>query len=86
MGLLHLLFTLRSTLARATLLARSARVPKRLKWIAIALAILIISPLNILGDIPFLGFLDDAALLGFLLQWFVKTAGAFEAGEDPIAP
>jgi hypothetical protein len=42
MGLLHLLFTLRSTLARATLLARSARVPKRLKWIAIALAILII--------------------------------------------
>jgi uncharacterized membrane protein YkvA (DUF1232 family) len=86
MGLIHLLFTLRSTLTRAAMLARSVRVPKRLKWIALGLAVFIISPLNILGDIPFLGFLDDAALLGFLLQWFVRTAGAFEPGKDPFAP
>jgi len=44
------------------------------KAAAVLAALLIISPLNILGDIPFLGFLDDAALLGLLVHFFVSFA------------
>jgi uncharacterized membrane protein YkvA (DUF1232 family) len=55
-------------------LMRSPQVPLHLKLIAGALALLIISPLNILGDIPLLGLLDDVALLSLLAGWFVSVA------------
>jgi len=74
MALLRLLLTSRRTLARAYALARDARVPMRLKLLALVGAVFILSPLNILGDIPLLGILDDAALLALLLAWFVRAA------------
>jgi uncharacterized membrane protein YkvA (DUF1232 family) len=51
----------------------------RLKLQALAAAMFILSPLNILGDIPLLGILDDAALLALLLAWFVRAAAPWTA-------
>ena len=79
MALLRLLLTSRRTLARAYALARDARVPTRLKLLALAAALFILSPLNILGDIPLLGIFDDAALLAVLLAWFVHAAAPWTA-------
>jgi len=67
-------FSLRSDLPRIVPLMRHPNVPLWAKGAAIAVAVLIISPLNVLGDIPFLGFLDDAALLGLLVHFFVSFA------------
>ncbi len=58
---------------------RSPRVPLHLKIVAGMLALLIISPLNILGDIPLLGLVDDVALLSLLAGWFVATAARHDA-------
>ncbi len=58
---------------------RSPRVPAHLKIIAGLLALLIVSPLNILGDIPLLGIFDDVALLGILAGWFVSAAARHDA-------
>jgi uncharacterized membrane protein YkvA (DUF1232 family) len=77
MGLLRLLLTSRRTLARAFALARDSRVPLRLKLLALAGVLFILSPLNLLGDIPLLGLLDDAALLAMLASWFVGAAGPY---------
>jgi len=74
MNLLKLAFTLRNTAMRAVELARDARVPMRLKLLALAAAIFILSPLNILGDIPLLGIVDDVTLLALLLNWFVRAS------------
>ncbi len=74
MGLLKLLLTSRRSLARIPALIQSERVPMRLKLIALGLALFIISPLNILGDIPLLGIVDDFALLALLVNWFVRSA------------
>lgn len=60
-------------------LMRSPRVPLHLKLGAVALALLIMSPLNLLGDIPFLGLLDDVALLSLLAGWFVGMAAKHDA-------
>ena len=77
MGLLRLLLTSRRTLARAIALVRDVRVPLRLKLLAAAGVLFIVSPLNILGDIPLLGLFDDAALLALLAGWFVRAAGPY---------
>jgi uncharacterized membrane protein YkvA (DUF1232 family) len=58
-------------------LMRSPQVPLHLKLIAGALALLIISPINILSDIPFLGLFDDVALLSLLAGWFVGAAARY---------
>jgi uncharacterized membrane protein YkvA (DUF1232 family) len=60
-------------------LARHPDVPLYLKLVALAGALLIISPLNILGDIPFLGLFDDVALLSLLAGWFVGVAARYAA-------
>jgi uncharacterized membrane protein YkvA (DUF1232 family) len=91
MGLFKLFFTSRRSLARLPALIQDARVPMRLKLIALGLALFIISPLNILGDIPLLGIADDVALLALLLNWFVRSAERHAAsatldGTDLIAP
>jgi uncharacterized membrane protein YkvA (DUF1232 family) len=52
----------------------------RLKLTALALALFILSPLNILGDIPLLGIVDDVALLALLINWFVRAAERHETG------
>jgi uncharacterized membrane protein YkvA (DUF1232 family) len=74
MGLLKLFFTSRRSLARIPALLQNGRVPLRLKLTALGLALFILSPLNVLGDIPLLGIADDVALLALLLNWFVRTA------------
>ena len=89
MGLVRLLLTSRRTLARALVLVRDVRVPLRLKLLALAGVLFILSPLNILGDIPFLGLFDDAALLAMLAGWFVRNAGPYAveiSRETLIAP
>ncbi len=55
---------------------RDARVPVALKAITVLLAVLVISPLDIFGDIPVLGLLDDAVLLTLLSMGFVAVARA----------
>ncbi len=62
-------------------LFRDARVPVWAKIAALAAAIFIVSPLNILGDIPLLGFFDDAALLAFVMHYFVRFAEGRIANE-----
>jgi uncharacterized membrane protein YkvA (DUF1232 family) len=49
-----------------------ARVPAMLKWGALAGALLIISPIDLLGDIPVLGPVDDIGLLMLLVTMFVR--------------
>ena len=49
-----------------------------MKIIAAVLALAIVSPLNILGDIPLLGLFDDLALLSMLAGWFVGAASVYE--------
>ena len=80
MGFLRLLLSSRQNLIRAFALVQHPRVPLRLKLMAVAAAVFILSPLNILGDIPLLGIVDDAALLALLLGWFVRSAGPY--GDD----
>ena len=80
MGLFKLLMTSRQNLGRAAALVQHPGVPLRLKLIALGAALFILSPLNILGDIPLLGIVDDAALLALLLGWFVRTASRY--GDD----
>jgi uncharacterized membrane protein YkvA (DUF1232 family) len=84
MGLLKLFITSRRSLARLWPLLQSARVPMRLKLTALGLALFIISPLNILGDIPLLGIADDVALLALLLNWFVRRAERHDATSGTI--
>lgn len=55
-------------------LMRDERVPVQLKVAAGALALLIISPLDVFADIPVLGLLDDAMLLTILCTLFVWLA------------
>lgn len=55
-------------------LFRDGRVPRSLKIGAIVLAALILSPLDLLGDIPILGAFDDLALLAVLANLFVSLA------------
>jgi uncharacterized membrane protein YkvA (DUF1232 family) len=66
--------TARRALPRVLPLARDARVPAWLKIGALAAAVLIVSPVDIFGDIPILGFFDDALLLALLINLFVLLA------------
>ncbi len=77
MGLLRLFLTSRRSAVRAFALARDPRVPLRLKVLAVAALLFILSPLNILGDIPLLGIVDDVALIALLLSWFVRVASPY---------
>lgn len=71
----------RHELPRLLPLYRDARVPTWAKIAAIAAALFIVSPLNLLGDIPLLGFFDDAALLAFVIHYFVRFAEGQIANE-----
>lgn len=74
MKLLRTVLAARHGLFRVIPLMRDDRVAFGLKALTIALALLIVSPFNFLGDIPALGLLDDAALLLILSTWFVSQA------------
>jgi len=55
-------------------LMRAARVPLWSKIATAVVALLVISPLNLFGDIPGLGFIDDATMLLFVVHVFVNFA------------
>lgn len=74
MKLLRLLYAAKTAIFRAVPLMRDARVPIALKAIAIGMAIAVVSPIDLFGDIPVLGAFDDAALLTLLCVWFVNAA------------
>ncbi len=76
MRLLRLLFAAKAAIFRTVPLVRDARVPLSLKVVAALIGLLIISPLDLFGDIPVLGALDDAALLTLLCVWFVSRAAS----------
>ncbi len=73
------LYRIRRTMLDAYRMLRNPLVPLRLKLIALGLAVLILSPLNILGDIPLLGLVDDLALLSLLAGWFIGAAARSQA-------
>lgn len=56
----------------ATRLFLDTRVSPLLKLGAIASAVLIVSPLDVFGDFPILGQIDDIALLMLLVTLFVR--------------
>ncbi|HZT12404.1 MAG TPA: YkvA family protein [Candidatus Baltobacteraceae bacterium] len=63
-----------TNMRRVLPLMRDERVPTGLKVATGAVALLILSPLDIFGDIPVLGLLDDAVLLTLLAMLFVALA------------
>ena len=75
MRIFRLLYAAKSAIFRTGPLMRDERVPLALKAVAVVLAIAVISPIDLLGDIPVLGALDDVALLTLLCMWFVNVAG-----------
>jgi uncharacterized membrane protein YkvA (DUF1232 family) len=74
MKLLRLLFAAKTAIFRTVPLIRDPRVPLTLKLVAAAIGLLVISPVDLFGDVPVLGALDDAALLTLLCMWFVSQA------------
>jgi len=74
MNIIRLLTNLPRLAGQTLKLITDARVPLRLKLLLAAGVLFILSPLNILGDIPLLGMFDDVALLGFLANWFVRAS------------
>ena len=74
MALPRLLYSAAANFKRAWPLMRDDRVPTGLKAVTGILALFIISPLDIFGDIPVLGVLDDAVLLTLLCMLFVWLA------------
>jgi uncharacterized membrane protein YkvA (DUF1232 family) len=71
---MRLFLAAKTAVFRTMPLVRDARVPLSLKLIAAAIALLVISPVDLFSDIPVLGALDDAALLTLLCIWFVRQA------------
>ncbi len=74
MKLFRMLSAAVAEIPRLLPLMRDARVPLWSKIVAGVLAALVVSPLDLLGDIPLLGLVDDATLLLFVLHTFVNFA------------
>ena len=85
MRILRLLASAKTSILRTIPLMGDTRVPLALKAGSVALAVLIVSPIDVFSDIPILGMLDDAALLTLLCMWFVHMAGK-HAIEPATAP
>ncbi|MBV8491413.1 MAG: DUF1232 domain-containing protein [Candidatus Eremiobacteraeota bacterium] len=77
MRLLRLFTAAKYSILRTIPLMRDARVPAALKVATGIGALLVISPIDVFGDVPFLGALDDAALLTMLCVAFVHYAGRY---------
>lgn len=69
-----MLLLLRRIASRALSALVDRRVPGRLKVVAVIGTLFVLSPLNLLGDIPVLGALDDAALLALVFSWFTRAS------------
>lgn len=85
MKVMRLFFAAKSAIFRAVPLMRDERVPLALKLAAAAMALLVISPIDVFGDIPVLGALDDATLLILICMWFVSQA-AKRVEPAPVRP
>ena len=85
MRVMRLMLAAKTAIFRTVPLMRDARVPFALKLIAVAIGLLVISPIDVFGDIPVLGALDDAALLTLLCMWFVSQA-ARHVAPVPVRP
>ncbi len=83
MNALTLVMTGIRKLPRAIPLFRDPKVPLWSKVATIAAVLFILSPLNLLGDIPGLGFLDDGALVVLVLGRFVSYAEKHAASVPP---
>lgn len=70
----RLIFSALRSWQRVLPLMRDERVPLTLKAGAAVLGLLIVSPLDVFGDIPVLGLFDDAVLLTILAGAFVFVA------------
>lgn len=70
----QVMFSAMKNFRRVVPLMCDMRVPLGLKAGTALMALLILSPLDIFGDIPVLGLLDDAVLLSLLAMLFVKIA------------
>ena len=75
MRLLAILRHLYRLAFRVLPLMRHPRVPFALKAGTLAAAALIVSPVDVFGDVPVVGLLDDAMLLALLATLFVNVAG-----------
>lgn len=82
MNVLKYLVGRQATVRRAVSLMRDARVPSALKIGTVVAAVLIVSPLDVFGDVPIVGFIDDAVLLTLLLAAFVWMAQRVSAKEQ----
>jgi uncharacterized membrane protein YkvA (DUF1232 family) len=81
MGLLMLFARSPRLIVQAYRLLRHPGVPSRLKLMTAAGAALILSPIDLFGDIPVLGLFSDSVLLALLLAWFVRMGTrSIEAG------
>ncbi len=85
MKLMRLLLAAKTAIFRTVPLMLDARVPLALKLTALVIGVLVISPIDIFGDIPVLGALDDAGLLTILCVWFVSQA-AKHVEPVPVRP
>jgi uncharacterized membrane protein YkvA (DUF1232 family) len=89
MSVLRLGYLLLTTFRRASLHFMNPSVPLKLKVLALAAVAFVISPLNLLGDIPLLGILDDVVLFGFVLNLFIRASDRAlvpKAGNDLMLP
>ena len=78
MKIFGLIFGLRKNALQAYRAIVDPRVPRRLKLYALIAALLVLSPLNILGYIPLLGILDDAGLFSLILIWFTRASAPYQ--------
>ncbi len=86
MALPRLVFLAARNFKRVLPLMRDARIPAYLKISTVVLGLLIISPLDVFGDIPILGLFDDAALLALLCAVFVWLGTrAIQKNVTPLA-
>jgi uncharacterized membrane protein YkvA (DUF1232 family) len=74
----------RKAVPRIIPLMRHPHVPGWLKWLTIGGAVFIISPLDLLGDIPVIGVFDDVALLALLANLFVGFADHSVAKKESV--
>ncbi len=75
----------RREVPRVMPLMRDARVPLWAKLAAGAAAALVVSPIDLLGDIPVIGLVDDVALLVLVTHVFVGFAER-RAARQAVAP
>jgi uncharacterized membrane protein YkvA (DUF1232 family) len=82
MLLLRVISATRRALPRIVPLLRDVRVPLWLKLASCVAALLILSPLDLFGDIPIVGALDDALLLALVVNGFVRAASSYALAAD----